>query len=82
MDAEHAALAEALEHGDDLADLAIDDAGPDGGDDADRIDAADMRQLHLALRLLAGAYRDIEHAIDRAGMDFERDLARARHRLR
>ncbi len=81
MNAEHLAVGDVLEHRDPIADLAVGHARAQGRHDADRIDAADMRQLHVALRLLAGAHGDVEHAVDRTGANIEHDLARARNRI-
>jgi hypothetical protein len=81
VDAEHLAIAEALEHRDVVARLAVGDALTHRDDDAGRVDAAHVRELDVALRLLARTHRDVEHAVDRARMHTKRDLARARHRI-
>ncbi len=77
MDAEHLAVAEALEDGDAIAGPAVGHARTDFGHDAHRIDAADMGKPHLALRLLAGAHGDIEHPVHRTGVNLDLDLARS-----
>jgi hypothetical protein len=58
-----------------IAGLALGDAGADGDDRADGIDAEDMRQLHRP-RILAGADDAIEGAVDRNGGDLDHNLAR------
>src|SRR5262249_55119094 len=56
-------------------------AWSDGIDHAGAIDTGDERQRRPAMPFLAGAQADVEHAVDRRGVDADAHLAFARLRI-